>query len=65
MNIEPRKPKSSIEITDLIEESVSNAVVRRTENVKEEESLLECSDKEAKSVAGGFITMGYMPPDLE
>ncbi len=65
MNIKQEKRNSSIEITDLVEEAVNNAVVRRNENVKEEESLLECSEKEAKSIVGGFMTMGYFPVDLE
>ncbi len=45
---------SQIEIDDLIDDAVKNAVVRRHEALDSEEASLSMSDEEAKSVAGGI-----------
>jgi hypothetical protein len=52
---EPQKMyNSQIEIDDLIDDAVKNAVVRRHEALDSEETLLSMSDEEAKNVAGGI-----------
>jgi hypothetical protein len=48
-----RMYNSQIEINDLIDDAVKNAVTRRNEALDSEEALLSMSDEEAKSVAGG------------
>ncbi|MEH1920015.1 hypothetical protein [Nostoc sp.] len=53
MEAKERKYNIQIEINDLIDDAVKNAVTRRNEALNSEESLLLMSDKEAKSVAGG------------
>ncbi|MHC5729198.1 MAG: hypothetical protein ACYTXY_34780, partial [Nostoc sp.] len=45
-----------IEINDLIDSAVRNAVTRRNEALDSEEALLSMSDEEAKSVSGGILT---------
>jgi hypothetical protein len=69
MEAKERKYNSQIEINDLIDDAVKNAVTRRNEALDSEEALLSMSDEEAKSVAGGLskinpITLGriYIPP---
>ncbi|MBN3962310.1 hypothetical protein [Nostoc sp. NMS8] len=53
MEAKERKYNIQIEINDLIDDAVQNAVTRRNEALNSEESLLLMSDEEAKSVAGG------------
>ncbi|MEH1819596.1 MAG: hypothetical protein V7L22_03095 [Nostoc sp.] len=53
MEAKERKYNIQIEINDLIDDAVKNAVTRRNEALNSEESLLLISDEEAKSVAGG------------
>lgn len=53
MEAKERKYNSQIEINDLIDDAVKNAVTRRNEVLDSEEALLSMSDEEAKSVAGG------------
>ncbi|MBE9037088.1 hypothetical protein [aff. Roholtiella sp. LEGE 12411] len=53
MEAKERKYNSQIEINDLIDDAVKNAVTRRNEALDSEEALLSMSDEEAKSVAGG------------
>lgn len=53
MEAKERKYNSQIEISDLIDDAVKNAVARRNEVLDSEETLLSMSDEEAKSVAGG------------
>ncbi|XHR81074.1 MAG: hypothetical protein ACFKPT_22940 [Gloeotrichia echinulata GP01] len=48
-----RMYNSQIEINDLIDDAVKNAVARRHEVLDSEEALLSMSDAEAKSVTGG------------
>ncbi|MCW5314577.1 hypothetical protein GTQ43_12370 [Nostoc sp. KVJ3] len=53
MEAKERKYNSQIEINDLIDGAVQNAVTRRNEVLDSEEALSSMSDEEAKSVAGG------------
>ncbi|MEH2324604.1 MAG: hypothetical protein V7K32_13720 [Nostoc sp.] len=53
MQAKERKYNNQIEINDLIDDAVKNAVTRRNEVFDSEEALLAMSDEEAKSVAGG------------
>ncbi|BAZ49524.1 hypothetical protein NIES4103_21360 [Nostoc sp. NIES-4103] len=55
-----RTYNSQIEINDLIDDAVKNAVARRNEALDSEEALLSMSDAEAKSVAGGIAI--FKPP---
>ena len=48
-----RKYNSQIEINDLIDGAVKNAMTRRNEVLDSEETLLSMSDEEAKGVTGG------------
>jgi hypothetical protein len=48
---------SQIEINDLIDEAVKNAVARRNEALNSEEALLSVSDAEAKSISGGISSV--------
>ncbi|MEH1764917.1 MAG: hypothetical protein V7L27_13740 [Nostoc sp.] len=54
MEAKERKYNSQIEINDLIDDAVKNAVTRRNEVLDSEEALLSMSDEEAKNVAGGI-----------
>ncbi|MCC5617689.1 hypothetical protein LC605_21875 [Nostoc sp. CHAB 5836] len=49
-----RKYNSQLEISDLIDGAVKNAMTRRNEVLDSEETLLSMSDEEAKSVTGGI-----------
>lgn len=51
MERKERKYNGQIEINDLIDDAVKNAVARRNQGLDSENAL---SDKEAKSVAGGI-----------
>ncbi len=53
MEAKERKYNIQIEINDLIDDAVKNAVTRRNEVLNSEEALLSMSDEEAKSVSGG------------
>jgi hypothetical protein len=53
MEAKERNYNSQIEISDLIDDAVKNAVTRRNEVLNSEEALLSMSDEEAKSVSGG------------
>ncbi|ACC81817.1 hypothetical protein [Nostoc punctiforme] len=53
MEAKERKYHSQIEVNDLIDDAVKNAVTRRNEVLDSEEALLSMSDEEAKSVSGG------------
>ncbi|MEH2361984.1 hypothetical protein [Nostoc sp.] len=62
-----RKYNSQLEINDLIDDAVKNAVTRRNEVLDSEEALLSMSEEEAKSVAGGVSALtptiiGKFPP---
>ncbi|MFK0732897.1 MAG: hypothetical protein ACFKPT_22935 [Gloeotrichia echinulata GP01] len=57
-----RMYNSPIEINDLIDDAVKNAVARRHEALDSEEALLSMSDEEAKSVAGGGLNFLINPP---
>ncbi|MEH2063939.1 MAG: hypothetical protein V7K50_17015 [Nostoc sp.] len=52
-----RKYNSQIEINDLIDGAVKNAMTRRNEVLDSEETLLSMSDEEAKSVTGGALKL--------
>lgn len=67
MEAKERKYNSQIEINDLIDDAVKNAVTRRNEVLDSEEALLSMSDEESKSVAGGLsklvpTRLGKFPP---
>lgn len=53
MEAKERKYHSQIEVNDLIDDAVKNAVTRRNEVLDSEAALLSMSDEEAKSVSGG------------
>ena len=57
-----RMYNSQIEINDLIDDAVKNAVARRHEVLDSEEALLSMSDAEAKSVAGGAYSVFFERP---
>jgi hypothetical protein len=66
MEAKERKYNSQIEINDLIDDAVKNAVTRRNEVLDSEEALLCMSDEEAKSVTGGeskssLVILGKFP----
>lgn len=50
-------------ITDLIEESVENALSRRQQGLDLEDELIEVSNQDAKTLKGGFHTCGYVQCD--
>jgi hypothetical protein len=57
MESKERKYNSQIEISDLIDGAVKNAMTRRNEVLDSEETLLSMSDEEAKSVTGGVSNL--------
>ncbi|MFW9262721.1 hypothetical protein A4S05_16960 [Nostoc sp. KVJ20] len=66
MEAKEKKYNSQIEISDLIDDAVKNAVARRNEVLDSEETLLSMSDEEARSVAGGVsklvpVILGKFP----
>ncbi|MDM9585299.1 MULTISPECIES: hypothetical protein [unclassified Nostoc] len=69
MKAKERKYNSQIEISDLIDDAVKNAVTRRNEVLNSEEAFLSMSDEEAKNVAGGVLapfiltTIGIIAPN--
>jgi hypothetical protein len=64
-----RKYNGKLEINDLIDDAVKNAVERRNQSLDSEDALLALSDTEATNVAGGIalpiITTGiiYQEPE--
>lgn len=62
MNENQNQNSNSLEINDLIDDAVKNAVVRRSDLMEAEDNL---SDEESASVNGGMSipwhTMGYFP----
>jgi hypothetical protein len=61
MNEIQKQYSSSLEINDLIDDAVDNAVARRSDLTESENEL---SDEESTKVAGGSMpwhTMGYFP----
>lgn len=61
MQAKQRKYNSQIEITDLILESVENAVARRNQALQED-ALSGLSDEEAASIAGGQLAVAGFKP---
>ncbi|MEH2237028.1 hypothetical protein [Nostoc sp.] len=56
-----RKYNGQLEINDLIDDAVKNAVERRNQGLDSEDAL---SDEEMKSVAGGITSNVIKPPIL-
>ncbi len=54
MDVSQKKYKSQVEINDLIDDAVKNAVSRRSEVMDSEDVLSALSDEEAGSIAGGI-----------
>lgn len=50
-----RSYNGHLEINNLIDDAVNNAVARRNQGLDSEDALSSVSDEEAKSVAGGLI----------
>ncbi|MEI1377244.1 hypothetical protein PQG02_11305 [Nostoc sp. UHCC 0926] len=63
-----RKYNSHVEINELIDDAVNSAMARRKKALDSEEALLDLSNEEAKSVAGGItrfvITTGIIATDI-
>lgn len=57
-----QKGQSQIEISDLINESVANAVERRKSDLDSKEFMTELSDDEAKRTLGGISRLPIEPP---
>lgn len=49
------KYNNQLQINDLIDDAVENAIARRNQALNSEESLLVVSDEEAKTVVGGIV----------
>lgn len=58
MNGNQRNYKGQVEINDLIDDAVNNAVFRRKEIIDSEDALSTLSDREAGSIAGGVTVAG-------
>ncbi|MEH2308243.1 MULTISPECIES: hypothetical protein [unclassified Nostoc] len=52
-----RSYNSHLEINNLIDDAVNNAVARRNQGLDSEDALSSVSDEEAKSVAGGIAAV--------
>lgn len=63
MNEKLSQHLSQINIGDLIEESVENAVSRRQQNSDLEDDLLEVSNEDTKTLRGGLHICGYVQCD--
>ncbi|MDJ0842828.1 hypothetical protein [Crocosphaera sp.] len=63
MNEKLSQHLSQIDITDLIEESVENALSRRQQGLDLEDDLLEVSNDNARILKGGFHTCGMVGCD--
>jgi hypothetical protein len=65
MEINQGNFKNQIEINDLIDAAVSDALERRSKNLHTDESLSDLSDAVAENVTGGLIKpiaiAGYKP----
>lgn len=59
MEANKRKHNSQVEINDLIDDAVNNALARRNEALGSEDALLAVSEEEAKNIAGGIVVTGY------
>jgi flagellar biosynthesis regulator FlaF len=59
MEANKRKHNSQVEINDLIDDAVNNALARRKEALGSEDALLAVSDEEAKNIAGGIAATDY------
>lgn len=57
MEVNKRKSNSKVEINDLIDDAVNSAMVRRKQALDSEEALLDLSNEESKSVAGGITRL--------
>lgn len=55
MDATQRKCKGQVEINDLIDDAVNNAVVRRNQVIDSQDALSALSDEQAGSIAGGFL----------
>ncbi|MDZ8133741.1 MAG: hypothetical protein RM049_00240 [Nostoc sp. DedQUE04] len=53
-----------LDISNLIDNAVSNALVRRNPNQDSEDALLTLSDEEMANVAGGFTTVTTLNPTI-
>jgi hypothetical protein len=61
-----KKPNSQIEIFELIDDAVNNAVARRHQAFESEVALADLSKDEVEAIRGGLkvpveITAGYFP----
>lgn len=54
MDANQRNYKGQVEINDLIDDAVKNAVFRRNEVIDSEDALSALSDEEVGSIAGGI-----------
>ncbi|MEA5565617.1 MULTISPECIES: hypothetical protein [unclassified Anabaena] len=65
MEINHRNFKNQIEINDLIDGAISDALARRSETINTDENLSDLSDAVAENVTGGLIQpitiAGYKP----
>jgi len=65
MNGNKRNYKGQVEINDLIDDAVNNAVLRRKEIMDSEDALSALSNEEAGGIVGmGGIIVTY-PPKIE
>ncbi|HLO88696.1 MAG TPA: hypothetical protein VK203_27315 [Nostocaceae cyanobacterium] len=66
--METNRKFNNLEISDLIDAAVNNAVSRRNQAVESEEALLDVSDEEANNVSGGAlakpIIAGFVSPTV-
>ncbi|MFN6475699.1 hypothetical protein [Nostoc sp. DedQUE07] len=53
-----------LDISNLIDNAVSNALVRRNPNQDSEDALLTLSDEEMANVAGSFTTVTTLNPTI-
>lgn len=52
MNQNQKHKSPTIEINDLINESIANAIERRNQSINSEDTLLTLSDKQASKIVG-------------
>ena len=64
MNTTQRNYRGQVEINDLIDEAVNNAVARRNQVMNSQDALSALSDEQAGSITGGqeskLIATGYV-----
>ncbi|MEH2245630.1 hypothetical protein [Nostoc sp.] len=53
-----------LDISNLIDNAVNNALTRRNPNHDSEDALLTLSDEEMANVAGGFATVTKLDPTI-